>query len=184
MPRTVSERVDTLPALIEVFREHGYEGTSISLVSEKTGLGKGSLYNFFPGGKEEMARAALAEIEGWFQHVVFEPLRNSSDPREGVERMFDGVVDYFRSGRHACLIGAFALASSRDRFASEITRYFATWRADLAQALTRKGFDATVSEALSEETLAGVQGALVLARALDDPNIFLRTITRLRTRLA
>jgi AcrR family transcriptional regulator len=51
----IAERSDTLPTLAEVFREHGYEDASLSLLSQATGLGKGSLYHFFPGGKEEMA---------------------------------------------------------------------------------------------------------------------------------
>ena len=62
MPRVISERADALPALAEVFREHGFEGASLSLISERTGLGKGSLYHFFPGGKEEMAAAVLDDI--------------------------------------------------------------------------------------------------------------------------
>ena len=57
MPGTVAERADALPALGEVFREHGFEGASLALIGERTGLGKGSLYHFFPGGKEEMAAA-------------------------------------------------------------------------------------------------------------------------------
>ncbi|TGQ06111.1 helix-turn-helix domain-containing protein, partial [Mesorhizobium sp. M00.F.Ca.ET.217.01.1.1] len=57
MRRIAPERAD-LPSIIgEVFREHGYEGASLALIGAATGLGKGSLYHFFPGGKEEMARA-------------------------------------------------------------------------------------------------------------------------------
>src|SRR3954469_22668198 len=62
MAKTVAERAAVLPVLGEVFREHGFEGASLSLIGERTGLGKGSLYLFFPGGKEEMATAVLAEI--------------------------------------------------------------------------------------------------------------------------
>jgi hypothetical protein len=29
-------------------------------------LGKGSLYHFFPGGKEDMAKAVLDEVAVWF----------------------------------------------------------------------------------------------------------------------
>jgi hypothetical protein len=37
--------------------------------------------------------------------------------------------------------------------------------------------------ALAEETVAGVQGAIVLARALDRPRVFERSIAQLRDRL-
>ena len=67
MPKVVTEGADVLPALGEVFREHGFEGASLSVIGKRTGLGKGSLYHFFPGGKEEMAAAVLTEIDGRFQ---------------------------------------------------------------------------------------------------------------------
>ena len=62
MPRLVTERADTLPALAVVFRECGYDGASLALIGQHTRLGKGSLYHFFPGGKEEMADAVLGEM--------------------------------------------------------------------------------------------------------------------------
>ncbi len=50
MARLIAERADTLPALAEVFREHGYGATSLSMITAATGLGKGSLYHFFLAG--------------------------------------------------------------------------------------------------------------------------------------
>ncbi|WP_164094666.1 TetR family transcriptional regulator, partial [Serratia marcescens] len=52
-------RAALIPILGEVFREHGYEGASLAVIGARTGLGKGSLYHAFPGGKEEMASAVL-----------------------------------------------------------------------------------------------------------------------------
>lgn len=77
MARTVAERTDIIPVLAEIFREHGFEGASLSIIGEKTGLGKGSLYHFFPGGKEEMAAAVLHEIDTWFENNVYRPLREA-----------------------------------------------------------------------------------------------------------
>ena len=57
------ERSQVLRALGEVFRAHGYEGASLTLITEATGLGKGSLYHLFPGGKEQMAAEVLADID-------------------------------------------------------------------------------------------------------------------------
>ena len=41
MARTVAERGDVIPALGELFREYGFEGASLKIISERTGLGKG-----------------------------------------------------------------------------------------------------------------------------------------------
>ena len=183
MAKIVSERSDLLPAMAEVFREHGFEGASIALISERTGLGKGSLYHFFPGGKEEMAGAVLGEIEAWFTTHIFAPLQWDSDPNSAIDRMFRAVVEYFDSGRRVCLVGAFALATSRDRFAKQVRSYFRMWREALAAALVRIGRDKPAAEQLAEEALAVIQGSLVLARALDDRTVFARSMTRLRERL-
>ncbi len=82
MVRLVAELDDTLPALAEVFREHGYGATSPSLITAATGLGKGSLYHFFPGGKQEMASAVLADIEQWFTTTSSHRSRTQSSRRK------------------------------------------------------------------------------------------------------
>lgn len=180
MPKTVAERTDVLPALAECFREHGYEGASLALIGDATGLGKGSLYHFFPGGKEEMASAVLAEIDAWFEQHVFAPLREAEQPDVGIAAMFDEVETYFRSGRRVCLVGAFALGETRDRFARSVREYFTRWIEALRLALIRAGRDSASSATLSEEVVAGIQGAIVLARALDNPQAFTRALERLR----
>ena len=184
MPKTVAERADVLPALGEVFREHGFDGASLALISQRTGLGKGSLYHFFPGGKEEMAAAVLAEIDGWFERTIFRPLREDGDPQRAIGDMVAAIDSYFRGGGRVCLVGAFALGEVRDRFATAIRDYFAAWTAALAQALVRSGLNGEAAQGRAEEAVAAIQGALVLARALDDQDAFRRLLARIRARLA
>jgi len=180
MPKIVRERHDAIPALAEVFREHGFEGASLSLISERTGLGKGSLYHFFPGGKDEMAAAVLADVATWFESNVFAPLRNDADPRKGIGHMLTAVETYFQSGMRICLVGAFALGDARDRFAESIHRYFAAWRDALGDALVRAGLERKEAKERAEEIVAAIQGAIVLARALGEPAPFRRAMRRIR----
>jgi TetR/AcrR family transcriptional repressor of lmrAB and yxaGH operons len=184
MARIINERADVLPRLAEVFRAHGYEGASLARISEATGLGKGSLYHFFPGGKEEMAAAVLAEIDGWFRQNVFAPLRATEDPEAAVAAMFDAVESYFDRGGRVCLVGLFALGDERDRFFKAIARYFSEWVAALTLALERAGRNSEAAREAAEEIVAGVQGGLVLARSLKDPEAFPRALARLKARAA
>lgn len=184
MPRMVAERADTLAPLAEVFREHGYEGASLSLIGKATGLGKGSLYHFFPGGKAEMASFVLADIDAWFEANVFAPLRDADNARDGIATMLDTVDRYFHSGRRVCLLGVLSLGGTRDRFAETLEGYFRRWVGALGAALRRSGHDEARAVATAEEVVAGIQGALVLARALDRPEVFVRALDRMRARLA
>lgn len=183
MARMVAERADAIAPLAEVFREHGYEGASLALIGKATGLGKGSLYHFFPNGKEEMVRAVLGEIGQWFEDAVYSPLRNESDANGAICAMLASTDQYFRSGRRVCLVGALAVANTRDLFAQAIRGYFVAWVDALQSALIRQGREADQSRILAEEAVLTIQGAIILSRAMDDPAVFQRAIDQLRGRL-
>jgi AcrR family transcriptional regulator len=179
----VSERALVVPLLAETFRENGFEGASLSVIGQRTGLGKGSLYHFFPGGKEEMGAAVLAQIDGWFEAEVFTPLRGSSDPRAAIAAMRTAIDAYFRSGARICLVGAFALDNVRERFPGQVRDYFAAWRDALTATLERGGVAAPAARDAAEDALIQIQGALVLSRALDDPAVFARALAQMERRL-
>lgn len=180
--RTINERADVIPLVAEVFRELGFEGATLSRITERTGLGKGTLYHFFPGGKDDMAKTILAEIDGWFERNVFEPLRRD-DPAQAIAGMWQAVDDYFRSGGRICIVGAFALEATRDRFSDAIRGYFSRWIEALRDALVRAGRDGESAALDAEDVVAGIQGALVLSRATGDRELFSRSLGRLKTRL-
>lgn len=184
MVRIVKERGDVIAVLAETFRAHGYEGASLAVISQASGLGKGSLYHFFPGGKAEMAQAVLAEIDAWFESHVYAPLREDGDPARAIASMFASVEAYFDRGGRVCLVGLFALGEERDHFARPINAYFRRWVEALALALRRQGAKPRAAAAAAEDVVAGVQGALVLSRALEDRAIFIRALARMKKRLA
>ena len=183
MPREVAERRDAIAAMAEVFREHGYAGSSLAAITQQTGLGKGSLYHFFPNGKQEMAEAVLEDVSRWFEANVFTALRVAGAPARGIEHMFEAVEAYFRSGERICLLGAFALGDGQETFEVVIHRYFSTWIEVLTAALLRTGFTPPKAAETAEEVVVGIQGALVLARSRQDPQVFARTLQRLKRRI-
>jgi AcrR family transcriptional regulator len=180
--RPPADRGQIVAKLAEVFRDHGFEGASLSVITERTGLGKGSLYNFFPGGKEEMAQAVIDEVDRWFEANVFTPLR-SLDPGSGIARMLTQTSEYSESGRRACVLGLFALGDTRDRFAEPVRAYFARWTEALTSALSRAGRLPHVAAELAEYAVSTLQGALVLSRALNDPSVYGRACRRVQRTL-
>jgi TetR/AcrR family transcriptional regulator, lmrAB and yxaGH operons repressor len=178
MVKTVFEKIDVIPLLAEAFRELGYEGATLSRITARTGLGKGSLYHFFPGGKEEMAQAVLEHVDRWFITHIFQPLEEG-EPAAAIEGMWREVEAYFCAGQRICLVGAFALDGTRDRFPQAINRYFVRWMAALAGALVRAGKDEKTARQLAEHAVLGIQGALVLTRATADAGLFSRALERL-----
>ncbi|APH54117.1 Transcriptional regulator, TetR family [Granulibacter bethesdensis] len=177
------DRAAVIAALGEVFREHGYEGASLSLITARTGLGKSSLYHLFPGGKQDMAEEVLADVTRWFEEEVFRPLREQADTKAALTAMIEACIAYFRGGGRVCLVGAWALSDTRDRFRTQIMTYFSAWRDALADALMRGGMAEHIARKRAEEMVALIQGALVAARALDDATLFPRMLRDLSASL-
>jgi len=182
-PQPDDTRGQVIAQLAEVFRAHGYEGTSLTLITQATGLGKGSLYNLFPRGKEQMAEEVLALIDAWFERNVFAPLRDDRSG-EGIAHMFEATDRYFESGGRVCLVGVFALGAARDIFGKRLRGYFIAWEQALAAALRRQGLTTAQAKDRAENIVLGIQGALVLARANADKGVFSRALKRLRAGLA
>lgn len=155
MTRTINEKSDVVPLVAEVFRDLGYEGASFGQITERTKISKGSLYHFFPGGKEQMATEILAEIDDWFVKNVYKPLE-TGEPSAAIHHMWEKVDSYFRSGRRVCLVGAFALDETRDRFSAAIHVYFERWIYALAQCLIRGGVVPSAASEQAEETVLGI----------------------------
>lgn len=181
--RVLTDRASALPALAEAFREHGFEGATLATLSKATGLGKGSLYNFFPGGKEEMMDAVLENIDGWFANAIFSPLEQVLDPAAAITGMFDDVTAYFRSGQRVCVVGCLGLNSAGEAFAAKVKGYFARWISALTHCLEVGKVPPALAADLAEEAVSGIQGAIVLARALGAEASFQRIVQRLRSSL-
>lgn len=183
MPRTVLDRDDAVRALAGVFRRRGFESGSLSVIQQETGIGRGSLYHFFPDGKADMARAVLAQVRGWFDEQVFEPLRTAGDAGEAVARMTQVVEEYFVSRDRVCLFAAMTLGEEQETFAREIRAYFADWVDVLTGTLHRGGISGPDAADLAVDALAAIQGGLIMTRALDDDAVFTGIVARTGRRL-
>jgi AcrR family transcriptional regulator len=81
------DRAAALRRAMEVFWEHGYEGTSIGELTAAMDIRPPSLYAAF-GSKEELFREVVAlyeEVEG---AAPLQALRDGATAREGIEAMF------------------------------------------------------------------------------------------------
>ncbi|MGD1935602.1 MAG: TetR/AcrR family transcriptional regulator, partial [Candidatus Phaeomarinobacter sp.] len=59
MARTSNARQQLIETAARLFQSRGFHGTGLSLILEESGAPKGSFYHHFPGGKDELAVAAM-----------------------------------------------------------------------------------------------------------------------------
>lgn len=182
MARQVRDRADAVLALAGTFRRHGFEGASLSVIQAETGLGRGSLYHFFPAGKSDMAEAVLNDVQRWFNHEISGPLRSAGEPETLISKMFKNVEAYFRSRHFVCLFAVMTLSEERRMFAAASHDYFADWIDALTSALRRTGMSAEAAIQVAVDGIAGIQGILILANALNDQPLFETALARIHDR--
>lgn len=122
--------------------------------------------------------AVLADIHDWFRATVFAPLERPRDPAAAIRAMIATVTAYFRSGGRVCLVGRVGLGSAGDAFADRVGDYFACWISALAHCLEAGHVPASQARSLAEETVGGIQGAIILSQALREEAAFTRIVAR------
>ncbi|WP_238360954.1 TetR/AcrR family transcriptional regulator [Iningainema tapete] len=165
--------------LLNLFRQYGYEGVSLAQISQVTGLGKASLYHHFPGGKEEMAQAALDYIDDWLEANILQLLGSNTTPQARLKAMLDKVGVFYDEGRKSCLWAVLTLEQSSDRFHTHIKQALTRWIDVMVEVLKETGLNEVQAKYRAEEVIIKIQGALVLARALNNTTIFTRTINEI-----
>lgn len=171
------DKEEVIIELLKVFRQYGYEGATLTRLSQATGLGKASLYHHFPKGKEEMAQAVLNYLNDWMETSIFTTLRSHSQPIERIRAMTQKVNELYHCGEHTCLLAILSLESKL--FVKEIQKALTCWIDSLAQVLIDAGFEEKLAHQKAEDAVLQIQGSLILARGLDDTAPFQRVLQRL-----
>ncbi|WBQ04398.1 TetR/AcrR family transcriptional regulator [Kribbella sp. CA-293567] len=166
---------DLLDRLTEVFRCHGYAGASLTVLSQAAGLQRASLYHRFPEGKPAMAAAVLNHAERMFT-AILEPLTTAQHPADGVAEMAQRIGAFYRDGRRGCLLDTMTLDGAPDDIRVRATAVARRWMHGMAAAAMRSGASQDEAERRAHAALVNIEGALVVARVLDDPTEFDNTL--------
>lgn len=170
---------DLIDRLADVFRQHGFEGASLSLLSRASGLRRASLYHRFPGGKEEMAMAVLARANQRFGERVLSVLAGPEEPRDRLERMAGEIADFYSGGRKSCLLDALSFQHGASDVRKGVESAFGRWIEALADLSREAGVGPSAARLRAEDAVIRIQGALVLSRASGCNEAFLRTLQEL-----
>jgi TetR/AcrR family transcriptional repressor of nem operon len=174
-----------LDAAAMLIHDRGYSAVSVSDICAEAGLKKGSFYHFFPSKRDLVLAAidkyAAAQAESFSQMI---------DPELGAIEQLNKMFTVHADGlceRHAaegsirgCPLGNLALEMAhRDPAIREkLASCFAQWRAGVAVVLRRgiqRGeLDIDDPDAVAESLVAYLEGAILLAKATNDPKVLQR----------
>jgi TetR/AcrR family transcriptional repressor of lmrAB and yxaGH operons len=183
MARLSLLKSEIIDRLMVVFRDHGFEGASLARLSAATGLGRSSLYHYFPDGKDDMAAVVLKAAGERFAEEVLVPLRAPQPPRRRIEGASAGLLRFYDDGRNSCLTNLFSVGVAGNSFRAPLTRGLEAMEAAFAEVAIAGDIDAEEARLRAEDALVAIQGSLVLSRATGDGKVFRRIVAELPDRL-
>jgi len=165
--QAAANRTRILEAAGMLFRERGFDGIGVADIMKRAGLTHGGFYGHFPS-KDDLAAESTARVLGqddWLTRLT------------GIERpSIRDVVRNYLSPRHrdnpgrGCLFAA--VGSDIVRQPRAVRRAFTEGlrlRVEALREVLPGSAAARRRKALA--TMAGLVGALILARAVDDPDL-------------
>jgi AcrR family transcriptional regulator len=172
--RAVSETKQRLLHVGEqLFRAQGYAGTGLKQLSQAADAPWGSLYHFFPEGKEQLGVEIVAYAGELYRAGLQAAFERYDDPAEAIERIFLGEAKILESSdyRNGCPIASVTLdvASTNENLRLACASAFRGWLETIALALSSAGAPAEAATALASFVLSCLEGAIVLSRAAKSP---------------
>lgn len=159
-------------ATAELIKRQGLHGTGLKQIAAASGAALGSVYHFFPGGKEDLAADALRVAGRSYLHLLDDYFTGQTDLVKATEEFFEGAALVLEATDYAdaCPIATVALevASTNERLRSVTADVFAEWVDVATQRFADLGIDPGKARELVTLVIAALEGGFLLCRAAKD----------------
>ena len=174
MPIASTSKEEIVDRLFTVFRDRGFEGASLADLSRATGLGRSSLYHYFPDGKDQMATA-----EAVIDWEIFQVADSSESLRVRVRRIVSALEGMYSGGRTPCILGQLATASLGPLARQSLRSSLEQWTVAIAKLARETGMREARAREFAEDWVARLQGALIVQAANGSTRPFERVLKSL-----
>ncbi|UOZ11820.1 TetR/AcrR family transcriptional regulator [Amycolatopsis sp. WQ 127309] len=156
----------------ELFRRNGYSGTGLKQIVSEANAPFGSLYHFFPGGKEQLG-AEVVRSSGLAYIQLFDLFIDPApDLISGIEAFFAAGIATLEATDYVegCPIATVALevASTNEPLREATADVFTAWIDAGTEKFARFGLGREAARTLTISVVNSLEGAFVLCRALRD----------------
>jgi len=164
-----------IAAALSLFQAKGYHGVAISDILDATSLPKGSLYHHFPGGKEELAIAAVAFISDEVDARLAAEFAKNKRAGAVLLELAHECVSWLRRSDYTQtpLLGLLAASPGESALTQAICDAQKRWLARFETALggTEEAHDKACL------ALASLEGGISLARMARSSDLLIRSVT-------
>ncbi len=162
-------RDQIIAATAALLERQGYYATGLNQIVHESGAPKGSLYYYFPAGKEELTAEAIERSSRLLATHTRAELAAVADPAEAVRQFIRNLAVHVQAS--ACQSGApiaavaLETAAVSDRLAAACSAAYARLHDAFRDQLVHGGIAPARAASLATLIVAAIEGGIVLTRA-------------------
>ena len=157
-----------IAAMLNALRRKGYHGVGLNELLAEAGAPKGVLYHHFPGGKSELAIAAIHTVVGQITSGLQKLMARCIDPADALQAWMESAQKLLAGSgfEQGCPLASIALESTPEDAAirAALADAFSSIRAHLTNALQVAGIAPERIAKLAALIVSAYEGALLQAR--------------------
>lgn len=165
-----TKRDEIIATTCDLLETQGYHATGLNRIVQESGAPKGSLYHYFPEGKEALAAEAVARSSAGIAANIERALaagEYAGDPAAAVTAFIRALAGHVSASgyRQGGPITAVALeaASTSERLRLACRDAYRAWQALIAATL-RGHYGEARAQRLAALIIAAIEGGIILAR--------------------
>lgn len=153
---------------MRLFRQQGYASTGLQQILTESGAPKGSLYHYFPDGKEQLAEAAVRLAGKLMGEMLASHAERAATPAAFAKAYCSTMAGWMKESdfRSGCPIATTMLETAPHSQALTKAGVEAIdhWIEIIAPVFRRAGATTAHARSAAQQLIAAVEGALVIAR--------------------
>lgn len=173
-----------LNAATILFQEKGYYGTGLNEILRKSDCPKGSLYYYFPNGKEQLALESIEITKKFVERKIRNSLKKIDDSGESiktfVKEMAENInkdkndLNSFRSNKKISInLIALETSETNENIRHACEDAYKTWEKAYYDKLVEDGINKTKAEKLSKTIETLIEGAILMSTINNDDKYIL-----------
>ena len=162
-----STRDEILNTTCQLLESQGYHATGLNQIVAESGSPKGSLYYYFPEGKEGLTAEAVERTAQAVKERIARSLQEVEDPGEAIEHFLLTIAGFaessgFQAGGPITTVAIETTGSPRVNQACQ--HAYTLWQEVIAERLVGSGFEPEQAARLAIVVIAALEGGVILSR--------------------
>lgn len=168
MGRAARHKQSLVRTAMRLFRRQGYASTGLQQILAESGAPKGSLYHYFPSGKEAIGEAAIALAGEMLREMLADLAARHREPKAFLRAYCKTMAGWMQESgfRSGCPVATTLLetAPQSPAITAAGRRAIDGWIDVVEGVLARGGLERREARSRAQLVVSAMEGALILSR--------------------